>query len=199
MKKVFCLTMMMLMAVAITHAADEDNAPGKFGLGYQGVVVSESSSSASSGPGVMNAIAVRWAPQAVGGSLTFGQYSYSSEDNDSPANESETSAWTLQGKVLWTLIDRPNSDFYIGGLLGFAMYEDEFTPGGSSSFTEEWASVIFGGLAGVEWRFTELPEIGFNFEVGYNIETSTYEEPVSYEIDTIFAGTSVTMGATYYF
>lgn len=196
MKKVLCIAMMMVIAVAITHAAEEENEPGNFGLGYQGVVVSDGHD--QGGPDLMNAIALRWAPKAVGGSITLGQYGYSSEDNDSPANEQTTSALTLQGKVLWTLIDRPNSDFYVGGLLGLARYEQEFTPGGGSSFTEEWTAVIFGGLAGVEWYFTELPEIGFNFEVGYNIETSTFEEPGD-EIDTIFAGTSVTMGATYYF
>ena len=196
MKKVLCITMMTLMAVAITHAAEGDNEPGNFGLGYQGIVVSDGHD--QGGPDVMNAIALRWAPKAVGGSITLGQYGYSSEDNDSPANEWETSVWSLQGKVLWTLIDRPNSDFYVGGLLGVARYDFEATPGGGPAFTEEWTAVIFGGLAGVEWHFTELPEIGFNFEVGYNIETSTFEEPGD-EIDTIFAGTSVTMGATYYF
>ena len=192
MKKVLCIAMMMVMAVAIAHAEGE-NEPGKFGLGYQGVVVSDGHDQGN--PDIMNAIALRWAPQKIGGSVTLGQYSYSSEDNATPADEWTTSAWTLQGKLLWTLIDRANSDFYVGGLLGFGYYE--YDPGGGGG-TQEWSSVILGGLAGVEWRFTELPEIGFNFEVGYNVETSTYEEPGD-EIDTIFAGTSVTMGATYYF
>lgn len=194
MKKVLCIAMTALMTVAVAHA-EGDNEPGQLGLGYQGVVINS-----SDGPDVMNAIALRWAPQPIGGSVTIGQYAHSTEEDGGP-DEWNTTAWTLQGKVLWTLIDRPNSDFYIGGLLGFGYYEDEFKTSGFKE-TDEWTSFIFGVLAGVEWRFTEIPEIGFNFEVGYNFETEDYEykEPgFKYEEETLFGGTTVSLGATYYF
>ena len=193
MKKILCITLMALMAVAIAHAEGEDE-PGNFGLGYQGIVLN-----GDSGPGLMNAIALRWAPQPIGGSLSLGQFASTAEVSGG-SQEDTTTAWALQGKILWTLIDRANSDFYVGGLLGMAYYEDERT-GSGNDYKREYASFIFGVLGGVEWRFAELPEIGFNFELGYNFETEEYEDNanVSDNLDTLFSGTSVTMGATYYF
>jgi hypothetical protein len=197
MKKLLCIAVITLMAFAVTHAAEGDNEPGSFGLGYQGV---------SLGDGyLMNQIALRFAPQPVGGAIVIGQMASTDEGsvNGVKDEETDTSLLTLQGKVYWTLIERPNSDFYIGGLLGFGWYNEEYTPVGSPTEESDYTSFVLGFLAGVEWRFTELPELGLNFELGYNLEWMNEEDKVApgvtFEHDTVMAGTSVSLGATYYF
>ena len=197
MKKVLCLAMMTLMAVAITHAEGE-NAPGRLGIGYQGALYGEGYT--------MNQIALRFAPQPFGGALVIGQMGSSEESKQDGVKTSErdSSHLTVQGKFFWTLIDRPNSDFYVGALVGLGYSTYEYTPTGGGNVSEDTTTeFILGGLAGVEWRFTELPEIGFNFELGYNLAFENDEEKNSsysdYEDDSVFGGTYVSLGATYYF
>jgi len=194
MKKVLSITMMALMATAIAHAEGENNAPGQFGLGYQGVIILDH---ANESP-IMNEIMLRFAPQPIGGAILIGQQSYIWE-NDPKTWEETASVLTLQGKFYYRLIERKNSDFYIGGLLGFARYDAEWDPVVGPTDEENYNSFILGFLAGVEWRFNELPELGFNFELGYNLEWSNLEDWGGDEEDAMFAGTSVSMGATYYF
>ena len=199
MKKLLCISLMTLMAFAVTHAAEGENEPGSFGLGYQGVAFGDGF--------LMNQIALRWAPQPIGGALVIGHMASTDEGsvNGVKDEESDTSLLTLQGKFYYTLIDRPNSDFYIGGLLGLGWYNTEYKPVGGTTEEDDTTSFVLGFLAGVEWRFTELPELGLNFELGYNLEWVNDEEKNvfgsgdTWEHDTVMAGTSVSLGATYYF
>lgn len=192
MKKVLGIAIVALLAVTVVQA--EDSEPGAFGIGYQGAFMDQGYT--------MNQIALRFAPQPIGGALVIGQMSEFEED-DPKTYEETTTAWTLQGKFFYSLIERQNSDFYIGGLFGFGYYdyEDKPTSGGGTTYTDEEVSFILGFLAGVEWRFAELPELGFNFELGYNVEFMNEESgsTTKRERDSVFAGTSVSLGATYYF
>jgi opacity protein-like surface antigen len=150
---------------------------GSFGIGYQGVMYDNAT---------LNAMSFRWNPSRLGGQILLGQMY--SEVSDS---EAETTWFTLQGKVLYTLIQRSNSSFYIGGKLGF-MIEDEKDDAGIS--LEDKDAWVLGALLGTEWRFSELPEIGFNFEVGYDLVNSDdngTEEDMN--------GIVVSVGANYYF
>ena len=169
---------MAIMATAVTHA--EGDEPGRFGIGYQGVLGQASSQA-------LNAFSLRFAPKPFGGALILGEMLESTDDDD-------VTAFTMQGKFFYSLIERQNSAFYIGGLLGITRYDGEF-----SGFSEESTSVLFGGLFGAEWNFSELPEIGFNFEAGYNFEADHFEDDGGADADTLFGGTYVSLGATYYF
>lgn len=189
MKKGICIAIAALMTLSLVHAEEVANEPGKFGIGYQSVFLGEGMT--------MNQIALRWAPQPIGGALVIGQMGSYSED-DPKTYELTRSELTLQGKFFYSLIERQNSDFYIGGLLGLGYYEYEDKSGGST-YTDEETSFILGFLAGVEWRFSELPELGFNFELGYNLEFMNEESSGTTPLDSVFSGTSVSLGATYYF
>jgi hypothetical protein len=198
MKKILCVVAAIAMTIGI-HADEGTNSDvGPFGLGYQGVVYGEGYT--------MNQIALRFAPQPVGGAIVIGQMGSAQENftNGSQTSETESSHLTLQGKFYYSLIERQNSDFYIGGLLGLGYSTYEYTPTGGGNVSEdETTEIILGFLAGVEWRFEELPELGINFELGYNVAFEDEEEKNStssdYEYESVFAGTSVSLGATYYF
>ena len=160
----------------------------------------------------MNQVSLRFAPQPIGGAVIIGSSSGGTERDykvGADIDYDRTSSYlTLQGKFFWTLIDRQNSDFYIGALAGllYSTYEYDYADGREN--TDEDASFLLGVLAGVEWRLTELPEIGLNFEVGYNFDfgAGEYESKNSsgttttkYEEESVFGGTYVSLGATYYF
>ncbi len=180
MKKVLCIAMSVLMTVVVAYAEgeDNDNAPGLLGLGYQGSYHDGN---------VMDQISLRWTPQPIGGQILFGHMRW----NEDSALDEE--AWLFQARGLYTLIDRKNSDFYVGGALGWVWWEET---GGSVDNEED--SFLIGALAGVEWRFNEIPELGFNFEVGYNYVTED-EDFGGSSYDSTHKGDYVSLGAHYYF
>ena len=198
MKKELCITLITLMLTSGVLAEGENGAPGRFGIGYQGVDYG--------GGRVMNQIALRMAPQPIGCAVVIGEMGETTDSYEDgvKTGETERSMFTIQGKFYYSLIQRPNSDFYIGGLLGLGYNTYEYTPvGGGNVSEDETSEVILGVLAGVEWRFTELPELGINFEIGYNVSYEEDEEKNStfadYKDESAFSGTTVSLGATYYF
>lgn len=168
--------MMALMAVTVAQAEEGGSDVGQLGVGLRGIMFPDG--------GIMPAATIRWAPAPIGGEILIGQYSYSDDGG------ADVTMLSLAGKVLYSLIERENSVFYVGAELGMDQYED--TP-----FTDETA-MHFGALMGSEWRHSELPELGFNFEVGYYF--SSFEDDASspaFEGD--HSGIVVSLGTTYYF
>lgn len=180
MKKVLCIAIATVMAVSLAHAEETSDEPGNLGVGYQGLAF-------DGGEYIMNQISVRYAPQPIGGALVFGHMKRDGKDGNS-----DYEYLLLQAKGFYTLIDRPNSDFYVGGSLGWGQYDYQ---SGSGLNTDEEDTLLIGALAGVEWNFAELPEIGFNFEIGYTAAMENDDD----DGDNIFKGTSVSLGAHYYF
>ena len=131
---------------------------------------------------IMPAIAVRWAPVPLGGEILVSQSGLSS---DSGGADFSSSRLMLAGKVFQAFIERDNSSLYAGGKLGLTHNRSEVNGIKSTS-----TALLFGGLVGAEWRPKDLPELGFNFEVGYDIST---------ESDTTTYGVLTSVGATYYF
>lgn len=63
---------------------------------------------------------------------------------------------------------------------------------------------IPGILVGAEWNFPSLPELGFNFEVGYNYvidkNSGTFASlPQELDVDLKLHGINVGAGIKYYF
>ena len=175
MKKVLCILAAMTMVVGI-QAEDEvkTNKVSPIGIGYQGQFFNGLS---------LNALSVRWNPAPLGGQVLFGRST--SDTNNSNA---ESTIITLQGKLFYTLIQRKNSQFYAGGKLGF-LFGETTNNNGNKTDTN---GLVLGALVGTEWRFEELPEIGFNFEVGYDFGNTDVPD-----VDT--SGVIVSLGAHYYF
>ncbi|MEE9368461.1 MAG: hypothetical protein V3V05_06310 [Pontiella sp.] len=78
----------------------------------------------------------------------------------------------MHGKFFYSFIERDNSSFYGGIKLGVETYEEKFNGTKNADVT----ALVFGSLVGAEWFFSKLPELGCNFEVGYDI--SSYEDDV---------------------
>ncbi len=205
MKKLLCISILTALTAVCAQAeekkdvkketADEDKV-GFFGIGYQGM---------NNSFGYHNGISIRFAPQPIGGAIVISQASSNGEDQMAGSTaETTTSVFALQGKFMWSLIERKNSDFYIGGLVGLGYYQTETKNAATGNGEEEDASFMLGFLAGTEFRFTELPEIGFNFEIGYNFEGRNDENKnaagtTTGDYDTAFGGTYVSFGVNYYF
>ena len=175
MKKVLCILAATAMAMGVQAADDvKTEDPGSLGVGYQGQFFNGIA---------MNALSVRWNPAPLGGQILFGNAT-----TDTSNSAAESSITTLQGKLFYSLIQRANSQFYAGGKLGFLF--GETTNAGGNKFDTN--GFVLGALVGTEWRFTELPEIGFNFEVGYDLSNTDVPD-----WDT--TGVTVSLGAHYYF
>ncbi len=67
----------------------------------------------------------------------------------------------LAGKVMYAPIIRENSQFYVGFGGGFGSIDDNLLGYGD---LDTW---VAGPLFGAEYRFQGLPDLGFNWEVGY--------------------------------
>ena len=171
MKKALCIAVSAVALVAFTQTVKaEDSAPGKFGIGYQGTTSGDWA----------NGISLRYAPKPLGAALVFSQLYENEQDS---YGDSET--WMLDLKCFYSLIQRENSEFYVGGSVGYLSEDDT---------GDNTDAPTLGVLVGAEWNFSELPEIGFNFEVGYKAAFIDDEDDNS---DVM--GTYASVGVHYYF
>jgi hypothetical protein len=100
----------------------------------------------------------------------------------------DVDAWVLSGKVLYAPIVREHTKFYVGFEGGWATMD--------LGYGDDLDGTTFGPLFGAEYRFQELPELGFNWEVGYRW---TSLSPSGYDEDFDLNGISITLGVHYYF
>jgi hypothetical protein len=173
MKKTLGIAMIVAVLASVGVRA-EDSAPGRLGIGYQGTIIHES------GANIGNGIALRFAPKPLGGSLSIATL-----DEDSKDGGDDSDHLLLEAKCFYSLISREHSNFYVGGMLGLDNYDEN---------GDDENTVGIGVLLGTEWYFAELPELGFNFEVGYAFAGDDEEGT-----DSVLNGTTVSVGATYYF
>lgn len=174
MKKVMCIAVAALMSVAVSNAAETgktDKEIGNIGVGYQGLFLN----------GMLNGVAVRQTPAPIGWQAEIMQGALDTDDAD---------GWmiVLKGKGYYSLIERENSKFYVGAGLGF-WYVDVDGDG--------ITGLSFSPLMGVEWNFAGLPELGFNFEVNYEMMLFDADDVGAGDIGV--AGVNVTTGIIYYF
>ncbi len=137
----------------------------KFGLGYQGTWIQ----------GLFNGVSARvWLDDALGmeGNLFMGSI------------DGDQSLYILEGKFMYAPVVRENSRFYFGGLLNLAIYDVNGADG---------TVIGLGPMFGTEWHYKELPEIGFNFDVGLKYFNDTGD------IDMDVWAIDVTWGIHYYF
>lgn len=176
MKKILSIAVIALTITSFAQAIEVTDEPGKFGIGYQGTF--------RNGLDWGNGISLRYAPKTVGGALIFTHYTA----NGREASDNKRDAWTLDAKMYYNLIQRTNSDFFVGGSLGYSKIKSK----GDEDFKDKTPTL--GILLGAEWKFLDIPEIGFNFEVGYKLGWEDLNGN-----DTDIFGTYVTIGTHYYF
>ncbi len=174
-----CLGLKSSEALADTHISEAtaDDSAGKFGIGFH-----------STFP--LSGISGKyWAPTGIGfqGYLMRAGFSVPTEDISA-------SMTMLGGRFLYTVQKKSRARLYLGGGLNYAdasaREDDEEISGGSG--------LGFEGVGGVEYSFSDLPNLGFAFEFGINFLRLSAEEYEDDELSLHFT-TSGTVGIHYYF
>ncbi len=96
--------------------------------------------------------------------------------------------WFLGGKALYAPVIHENSQFYVGVGGGWGNIDGALSGFGSGD-VDAW---VVGPLFGAEYRFQGLPNLGFNWEVGYqfaNLDAG--------EMDVDLNGISISLGVHY--
>lgn len=99
-----------------------------------------------------------------------------------------TDIWFLGGKALYAPIIRENSQFYVGLSAGYGKL------GASDVLDNDVDGWIVGPLFGAEYRFQGLPNLGFNWEVGYNFASIDFGDGAP---DVDLNGVTISLGAHY--
>lgn len=178
MKKLLCIIAAMTMVGALHTVAEETSRePGDLGFGYQGIFYGNNQR--------VDAASIRWnlSPMAIQGII--GQM------NTDTGTEQDTLVLAI--KALYNVIERENSTFYVGGKGGLAWTEIK-APNGT--MLQDTQQVLLGVVSGTEYFFQGLPEIGFNFEVGYDF---AFGDDDATDGNAHAFGLNVTLGANYYF
>jgi hypothetical protein len=188
MKKVISAALLALLCGSGTAlAADNEGCnTKKFSLGYEGVFAGD----------VLQGLSSRyWFNNNVAGevNLFYGNVGLKVEDTPIDGN---MDLFYASAKLLYAPIVKTNSRFYVGleggiGSIGVENNDKDVLPGEISVYT-------ISPLIGAEFRFTEIPDICFNWEVGYKFQNVNYDGDDT-EVDVNIDGTFVSLGAHYYF
>jgi len=111
----------------------------------------------------LNGLSARgWIGDRIGleGSMFYGKADVDVNDYD----YAEGDLWMIEAKAMYAFIVRDFSKFYVGGKIGYGQID--VSQYGSDYLDGEgfWTPGVF---VGAEWSFPQLPEVGFNFDVGY--------------------------------
>ena len=170
------------LCAAPSFAADNFNA-NKVGFGYQGIVAGN----------LLNGVSVRgWIGNNFGleGNVFYGNATIS------PEGSSDMSAYVALGeaKLMYAFLVRPNSRFYAGAKFAYGHLDVS----ADSDTVAKGDMYIPGVLLGAEWCFPQLPEVGFNFEVGYDYMLNKLSSGGD-DVDVKLHGMNVGFGIHYYF
>jgi hypothetical protein len=99
----------------------------------------------------------------------------------------------LELKAMYAFIVRTNSRFYAGGKFGYGRLDADIV--GYDAKVDAYVPAVF---VGAEWNFPQLPELGFNFEVGYSYAILEGNDVLD-GTDLDLSGINVGMGIKYYF
>jgi len=198
MKKGFlrCAAIAMLMvflSVGSVFAADDAGKnfiANKVGVGYQAMVAGS----------FLNGISVRgWIGDRVGleASGFYGRVDAEVDDGGGATyTMMKADLFLIEAKAMFAVISRSYSKFYVGGKIGYGRLG--VTDGEDIDGTTLWTPGVF---IGSEWSFPQLPEVGFNFDVGYSAliyNNKVSSDPYSY-LNLNMSGVNATFGIHYYF
>ncbi len=164
-----CVGMVTLLLVAFLSSSVA-TAETAIGVGYQGIFISDLLHGASVRAWFDN----KW---AVEGSVL--QASVDAGDL------ADLDMWFMGGKVLYAPIVHENSQFYVGLAGGWGSLD-----AGDMGDADAW---VLGPLFGAEYRFQGLPNLGFNWEVGYQFASIDADGGDDIDLN----GLSVSLGVHY--
>ncbi len=170
-----------------------------WGAGYQAMFLGELLQGAS----IRAWVDDKW---GIEGNIMAGQLDVDVEttDYDDPNYNSEMGGdgdlYVFSGKVMYAPVVKENSKFYFGFEVGYGTLDLDVDYTSSISMDGDvWA---FGPLFGAEYRFQEMPELGFNWEVGYRFGSASADGKGSTgeaDLDLDISGITVCLGVHYYF
>lgn len=166
---ILVVTFVLTLSVSSNNAFAEN----KFGVGYQGTFIGE----------FLNGLSVRGWFDSFSVDATLFHTDVEADGADSDL----LNLFILDGRFLYAPIVKENSRFYMGANLGYGALE---------VYDEDLDLLTYGLLLGTEYSFQGLPELGFNWEVGYKFNTLDTDE---YDFEVDLNGISVSLGVHYYF
>ena len=152
------------------------NANAEFGLGYEGVIAGN----------FLQGISARGWVENLGYEINLFQSTIDVDAEDLGFDDS-VDILIYGGKILFAAVVNQNSKFYLGLDAGMGSVE---------LGDEEFDVMSFGPLFGAEYRFQEMPELGFNWEVGYKFTNLEYDDE---DVELGINGISISIGVHYYF
>lgn len=168
----------MFLSVGSVFAADgagKNFISNKVGVGYQGMVAGD----------YLNGISARgWIGNNFGleASVFYGSID---ADVNGYGNVTDSDMTLFEAKAMYAFLVKQNSRFYVGAKGGVGKLDYDIDD------DTVWTC---GAFVGSEWNFQGIPELGFNFDVGYN-----YIDYDDDHVDIKLDGIAATFGIHYYF
>jgi len=202
MRKSFvsCLVAAVLMVALVAGPAlaeGENYLSNRVGVGYQGMLTGD----------ILNGISVRgWFGNNFGleGNLFYGNLDADVDVSGyGNVGSGDADVWFVEIKPLYAFIVKPNSRFYAGMKLGYGEADiDVKVDGTKVNIDPDFWEI--GVLVGSEFSLPFMPEVAFNFDVGYNYMDTDSDVNVSgmgkiSDIDLDLDGVFATWGIKYYF
>lgn len=154
---------------------------GKIGLGYQGIFAGD----------ILNGVSARyWIDKNWGAELNLFYGTIGADANG--VDEGNVDLLLGTAKVMYAPVVKANSKFYVGIEGGLGSVGGDWIP--DAVDVSIWT---LAPLMGVEYSFSDIPELGLNFEVGYKMHNVGVDWPGT-ELDVHINGTFVSLGAHYY-
>lgn len=181
---------MMFLSVGSAFAAEDGKnfIANKVGVGYQGMVAGS----------FLNGFSVRgWITDRIGleGNIFYGQADVEAKSGGSTVMDMSGNLWMLEAKGMYAFIVRNFSKFYAGAKVGYGQISVDDSGRDYLDGEGIWTPGIF---VGAEWSFPQLPEVGFNFDVGYSAVIFNNDMD-GLDVDLNLHGVSATFGVHYYF
>ncbi|MBN1928185.1 MAG: hypothetical protein JW764_01380 [Chlorobiaceae bacterium] len=186
MKKILSAALLAVLCGSGTAFAADKNDEGcntkQFSVGYEGVFAGD----------VLQGLSSRyWFNNNVGGELNL---YYGRVGLDIDSFDTNADLFLAELKMLYAPVVKQNSRFYLGlsggvGSIGGDLVDD---------LDVDVTVYTISPFVGTEFRFSEIPDLCFNWEVGYKfhrVNVDSEYDDVNLNID----GTFVTLGAHYYF
>lgn len=167
--------------------AEEAPNAGKVGLGYQGVFGGDILQGVSARGWVANDVAVE-------GNFFYGDVEL--ENIGILGDDFNGSLYLGAAKIMYAPVVNSNSRFYVGLEGGFGAVDLEKN---DKDVDTDGDVYVITPLIGAEHYFSEFPEVGFNWEVGYKMHSVSVGDDDDDDVDISLDGTFVTLGAHYYF
>jgi len=184
-KSILGYAVVVAMVVLFTSSAFAAEAEKyKIGVGYQGLFFGN----------MINGLSVRsWLGPNTAIGLE-GNISYGNAELDIDGGpEIDVDLYMLELKAMYAFVVRTNSRFYAGGKFAYGRFDADL-----DSIDAEANVYVPGVFIGAEWNFPQLPELGFNFEVGYNYAMIDGDDDLD-DVDINLQGINVGVGIKYYF